>query len=171
VTVSNDAMGTNFPIGGLNVDNYDELSRWDQMMDTAKHLILPVFVLGTAGMAGLVRVLRATFLEETQKQYVLTARAKGLPKNVVNYKHTLRNAITPFVAGLGSLLPGMLGGSALVEIIFSFPGIGTLMLSAVRSYDIYLVMANSFVGAFLLIIGNILADILLAWVDPRVSFN
>ena len=78
--------------------------------------------------------------------------------------------MTPFVAGFGSLLPAMIGGSALVEIIFSYPGIGQLMLKAVRSYDIYLVMASSLVSAMLLVIGNLLADILLAWVDPRISF-
>ncbi len=159
------------PIGGLSSANYHELSTWDQMKDLARHLILPVIVLGTAGMASLVRVLRANFLEVSQMQFVITAHAKGLSERVINYKHVLRNAITPFVASFGSLLPAMLGGSALVEIIFSYPGIGKLMLEAVRSYDIYLVMANAFVGAFLLIIGNLLADILLAWVDPRISYT
>ncbi len=159
------------PIGGLSSANYHELSTWDKMQDLARHLILPVIVLGTAGMASLVRILRANFLEVSQMQFVITAHAKGLSQRVINYKHVLRNAITPFVASFGSLLPAMLGGSALVEIIFSYPGIGKLMLEAVRSYDIYLVMANAFVGAFLLIIGNLLADILLAWVDPRISYT
>jgi peptide/nickel transport system permease protein len=159
------------PIGGLSSANYHELSTWEKLQDLANHLILPVVVLGTAGMASLVRVLRANFLEFSRMQFVTTAHAKGLSERVVNYKHILRNAITPFVASFGSLLPAMLGGSALVEIIFSYPGIGKLMLEAVRSYDIYLVMANAFVGAFLLIIGNIIADILLAWVDPRISYT
>jgi peptide/nickel transport system permease protein len=159
------------PIGGLSSADYHELSPWEQIKDLANHLILPVVVLGTAGMASLVRVLRANFLEFSRMQFVTTAHAKGLSERVVNYKHILRNAITPFVASFGSLLPAMLGGSALVEIIFSYPGIGKLMLEAVRSYDIYLVMANAFVGAFLLIIGNIIADILLAWVDPRISYT
>lgn len=159
------------PIGGLSSANYHELSTWEKMKDLARHLILPVIVLGTSGMASLVRVLRANFLEVSQMQFVITAHAKGLSERVINYKHVLRNAITPFVASFGSLLPAMLGGSALVEIIFSYPGIGKLMLEAVRSYDIYLVMANAFVGAFLLIIGNLLADILLAWVDPRISYT
>ena len=159
------------PIGGLTSANYHELTPWEQMRDLARHLVLPVVVLGAAGMASLVRVLRANFLEVSQMQFVITAHAKGLSARVVNYKHVLRNAITPFVASFGSLLPAMLGGSALVEIIFSYPGIGKLMLEAVRSYDIYLVMANACVGAFLLIIGNLLADILLAWVDPRISYS
>lgn len=159
------------PIGSLTSANYHELSTWEKMKDLARHLILPVIVLGTSGMASLVRVLRANFLEVSQMQFVITAHAKGLSQRVVNYKHVLRNAITPFVASFGSLLPAMLGGSALVEIIFSYPGIGKLMLEAVRSYDIYLVMANAFVGAFLLIIGNLLADILLAWLDPRISYT
>jgi peptide/nickel transport system permease protein len=159
------------PIGGLSSANYHELTTWAQMKDLARHLILPVVVLGTSGMASLVRVLRANFLEVSQMPFVITAHAKGLSARVVNYKHVLRNAITPFIASFGSLLPAMLGGSALVEIIFSYPGIGKLMLEAVRSYDIYLVMANACVGAFLLIIGNLLADILLAWVDPRISYT
>ena len=160
-----------FPIGGLTSANYYELSRWERMMDIAHHLVLPVVVLGTGAMAGLVRVLRAEFLDKGNMPFVITARAKGLSNTVVNYKHILRNAMTPFVAGFGSLLPAMIGGSALVEIIFSYPGIGQLMLKAVRSYDIYLVMASSLVSALLLVIGNLLADILLAWVDPRISYG
>ena len=160
-----------FPIGGLTSANYFELSRWEQMMDVAHHLVLPVVVLGTGAMAGLVRVLRAEFLDKSSMPFVVTARAKGLSTAVVNYKHILRNALTPFVAGFGSLLPAMIGGSALVEIIFSYPGIGQLMLKAVRSYDIYLVMASSLVSGLLLVIGNLLADILLAWVDPRISYS
>ena len=159
-----------FPIGGLTSADYYDLSRWERMMDLAHHLVLPVIVLGTGAMAGLVRVLRAEFLDKSNMPFVTTARAKGLSDMVVNYKHVLRNAMTPFVAGFGSLLPAMIGGSALVEIIFSYPGIGQLMLKAVRSYDIYLVMASSLVSAMLLVIGNLLADILLAWVDPRISF-
>ena len=160
-----------FPIGGLTSANYYELGRWERMMDVAHHLVLPVIVLGTGAMAGLVRVLRAEFLDKSNMPFVVTARAKGLSNTVVNYKHILRNAMTPFVAGFGSLLPAMIGGSALVEIIFSYPGIGQLMLKAVRSYDIYLVMASSLVSAMLLVIGNLLADILLAWVDPRISYS
>lgn len=160
-----------FPIGGLTSAGYYEMSRWERMMDIARHLVLPVVVLGTGAMAGLVRVLRAEFLDKGNMPFVVTARAKGLSNTVVNYKHILRNAMTPFVAGFGSLLPAMIGGSALVEIIFSYPGIGQLMLKAVRSYDIYLVMASSLVSGLLLVIGNLLADILLAWVDPRISYS
>lgn len=160
-----------FPIGGLTSANYYEMRRWERMMDLAHHLVLPVVVLGTGAMAGLVRVLRAEFLDKSNMPFVVTARAKGLSNTVVNYKHILRNAMTPFVAGFGSLLPAMIGGSALVEIIFSYPGIGQLMLKAVRSYDIYLVMASSLVSALLLVVGNLLADILLAWVDPRISYG
>lgn len=160
-----------FPIGGLTSADYYELNRWERMMDVARHLVLPVVVLGTGAMAGLVRVLRAEFLDKSSMPFVVTARAKGLSATVVNYKHILRNALTPFVAGFGSLLPAMIGGSALVEIIFSYPGIGQLMLKAVRSYDIYLVMASSLVSGLLLVVGNLLADILLAWVDPRISYS
>ncbi len=159
------------PIGGLTSANYHELDTWGRMMDVARHLVLPVIVLGTGSMAALVRVLRAEFLDKSHMQFVVTARAKGLSNAMVNYKHILRNAITPFVAGFGSLLPTIIGGSALVEIVFGYPGIGQLMLTAVRSYDIYVVMASSLAGGLLLIIGNLLADILLAWVDPRISYR
>jgi len=159
------------PIGGLTSANYHELDTWGRMMDVARHLVLPVLVLGTGSMAALVRVLRAEFLDKSHMQFVVTARAKGLSNAMVNYKHILRNAITPFVAGFGSLLPTIIGGSALVEIVFGYPGIGQLMLTAVRSYDIYVVMASSLAGGVLLIIGNLLADILLAWVDPRISYR
>ncbi len=159
------------PIGGLTSANYHDLGRWGRMMDVARHLVLPVLVLGTGSMAALVRVLRAEFLDKSHMQFVVTARAKGLSNTVVNYKHILRNAITPFVAGFGSLLPTLIGGSALVEIVFGYPGIGQLMLTAVRSYDIYVVMASSLAGGLLLIIGNLIADILLAWVDPRISYR
>ena len=167
----NHLLYESFPIGGLTSANYYEMSRWERMMDLARHLVLPVVVLGTGAMAGLVRVLRAEFLDKGNMPFVVTARAKGLSNTVVNYKHILRNAMTPFVAGFGSLLPAMIGGSALVEIIFSYPGIGQLMLKAVRSYDIYLVMASSLVSGVLLVIGNLIADILLAWVDPRISYG
>ena len=167
----NHLLYESFPIGGLTSANYYEMSRWERMMDLARHLVLPVVVLGTGAMAGLVRVLRAEFLDKGNMPFVVTARAKGLSNTVVNYEHILRNAMTPFVAGFGSLLPAMIGGSALVEIIFSYPGIGQLMLKAVRSYDIYLVMASSLVSGMLLVIGNLIADILLAWVDPRISYG
>ena len=159
------------PIGGLTSANYHELDTWGRMMDVARHLVLPVLVLGTGAMAALVRVLRAEFLDKSHMQFVVTARAKGLSETMVNYKHILRNAITPFVAGFGSLLPTLIGGSALVEIVFGYPGIGQLMLTAVRSYDIYVVMASSLAAGLLLIIGNLIADILLAWVDPRISYR
>ncbi len=159
------------PIGGLTSANYHELDRWGRMMDLARHLVLPVVVLGTGSMAALVRVLRAEFLDKSHMPFVVTARAKGLSDAMIHYKHILRNAITPFVAGFGSLLPTLIGGSALVEIVFGYPGIGQLMLTAVRSYDIYVVMASSLAGGLLLIVGNLLADILLAWVDPRISYR
>lgn len=159
------------PIGGLTSSNYHELGTWGRMMDLGRHLILPVLVLGAGSMAALVRVLRAEFLDKSHLPFVVTARAKGLSPAMVNYKHILRNAMTPFVAGFGSLLPTIIGGSALVEIVFGYPGIGQLMLTAVRSYDIYVVMASSLAGGLLLVVGNLLADILLAWVDPRISYS
>ena len=117
------------PIGGLTSANYHELDTWGRMMDVARHLVLPVIVLGTGSMAALVRVLRAEFLDKSHMQFVVTARAKGLSNAMVNYKHILRNAITPFVAGFGSLLPTLIGGSA--------PGGDRFRLPRYRATDAY----------------------------------
>jgi peptide/nickel transport system permease protein len=136
-----------------------------------KHAILPVIVLSMGGMAGLQRVMRGTMLEAQRQQYIVTARAKGVSERVVIFKHALRNAITPFVAGFGSMLPALLGGAALIEIVFNYPGVGQMMLTAVMARDTNLVMADTLIGALLLVVGNLLADILLAVVDPRVSYE
>ncbi|MFW5798345.1 MAG: ABC transporter permease, partial [Planctomycetota bacterium] len=128
-------------------------------------------VLSLGGMAGLQRVMRGTMLETKQQQFITTARAKGLSERVVVLKHALRNAITPFVAGFGSVLPMLIGGSALIEIVFNYPGVGSLMLKAVQGRDLNLVMASTLISGLLLVVGNLVADVLLAIVDPRVSYE
>ena len=115
--------------------------------------------------------MRSNMLEELGKQYVLTARAKGLPEHQVIYRHALRNAVNPLVTILGYEFSSLLSGAALIEIICNWPGLGSLMLTAVRAKDVYLVMSSMMMGAILLILGNLLADILLAWVDPRIRYD
>jgi peptide/nickel transport system permease protein len=139
--------------------------------DRINHLILPVFVLGTAGMAGLMRLMRQQILEIKNSDFVRTARAKGLSERVVIYKHVLRNALNPFVTMAGYSLATLLGGAALVEAVMNLQGLGLLLLDAVRSLDIYLVMGSVLMGAVLLLAGNLLADLALVAVDPRVDFS
>src|SRR5580704_5531933 len=138
-----------FPIGGTYSPDYALLDPMSQVADRIQHLILPVFVLGISGTAG----------------------AKGLSERVVIYKHVLRNALNPFVTMAGYSLGDLLGGAALVEAVMNLQGLGLLMLDAVRSLDIYLVMGSVLMGTILLLVGNLLADIALVAVDPRVDFS
>lgn len=177
ITVSNDIPKDSMwhwlrgilPISGRTSPEYSSMGAFGQMKDVAWHMIAPVTVGVMASIGGLQRIVRGTMLEERRKLYVTTAMAKGLSARKVLFKHALRNAIIPFVASLGSLLPGLIGGSAFVEIVFDYPGIGKQMLESVQSNDIPVVMANTLIVGLLLVIGNLLADILLGIVDPRIS--
>jgi peptide/nickel transport system permease protein len=160
-----------FPVGGSTSVDYDSLSLWGRLVDRAHHLVLPVIVLGTSGMASLMRLMRASVLEIQQSDFIRTARAKGLPERIVVLKHVLRNALNPFVTLAGYELGGLLGGAALVEAVMNLQGLGTLMLEAVRSLDLYLVMGSVVMGSLLLLIGNLIADVLLTVVDPRIDFS
>jgi peptide/nickel transport system permease protein len=160
-----------FPVGGTFSIDYSSLDPWSKVVDRANHLYLPVFVLGVSGMASLMRLMRSQILEIKNSEFVRTARAKGLPERVVIYKHVLRNALNPFVTMAGYSLGDLLGGAALVEAVMNLQGLGLLLLDAVRSLDIYLVMGSVLMGTVLLLAGNLLADIALVAVDPRVDFS
>jgi peptide/nickel transport system permease protein len=160
-----------FPIGGSFSVTYDSLTVWGKIADRLRHLWLPMIVLGTGGMASLMRLMRANILEIKQADFVRTARAKGLPERVVVAKHILRNALNPFITLAGYELGSLLGGAALVEAVMNLQGLGTLMLDAVRSLDVYLVMGSVLIGSLLLLLGNLLADLALTLVDPRIDFT
>ncbi len=160
-----------FPVGGTYSVFYPQLHFWGKVADRINHLILPVIVLGLAGTASLMRLMRSQILEMKRSDFVRTARAKGLSERVVIYKHVLRNALNPFVTMAGYSLADLLGGAALVEAVMNLQGLGLLLLDAVRSLDIYLVMGSVLVGSLLLLVGNLLADIALVAVDPRVDFS
>jgi peptide/nickel transport system permease protein len=160
-----------FPVGGTFSIDYAGLDPWSKVLDRAWHLVLPVIVLGTAGMAGLMRLMRSQILEIKNSDYVRTARAKGLSERVVIYKHVLRNALNPFVTIAGYQLADLLGGAALVESVMNLQGLGLLLLEAVRSLDIYLVMGSVLMGTVMLLLGNLLADVALVAIDPRVDFS
>jgi peptide/nickel transport system permease protein len=160
-----------FPVGGTVSFDYDRLTTAGKIGDRLAHLWLPVLVLGASGMASLMRLMRATLLEIARADFVRTARAKGLGEPVVVLKHMVRNALNPFVTLAGLELGSLLGGAALVEAVMNLQGLGTLMLEAVRSLDVYLVMGSVVMGAVLLLVGNLLADVALTLVDPRIDFR
>lgn len=156
------------PIGGMISTDYEQLSFFGKMADRAAHLLLPVFVLTVGALAGLQRISRGNMLEELRKQYIMTARAKGLSEYKVIYRHALRNAINPLVTLFGFEFSALLSGAALLEIVINWPGLGSLMLAAVRAQDTFLVMGSMLMGGVMLILGNLVADMLLVVVDPRV---
>jgi peptide/nickel transport system permease protein len=121
-------------------------------------------------IAGLSRTFRAQMLEFLNQDFVRTARAKGLAERSVIYKHTLRNALTPFIAGIGGLLPAILGGAGFVEVVFNWPGLTPVFLDALNSQDIYVLLSIGAVSLVLLVIGNLISDFLLAVVDPRIRY-
>lgn len=156
------------PIGGMISAGYENMSFFQKIGDRAAHLILPVFVLTVNALAGLQRISRGNMLEELRKQYITTARAKGLAENKVIYTHALRNAINPLITLFGLEFSSLLSGAALLENVINWPGLGRLMLQAVQSQDTFLVMGSMLMGGVMLIVGNIIADVLLAVADPRV---
>lgn len=160
-----------WPITGMTSIDYEWLTGPEKIVDILRHLILPAIVLGTAQMAGLMRRMRGQMIDAMTQDYVRTARAKGLKEKFVVYKHALRNAINPLITIFGFQISYLLSGAAITENVFGWPGMGPMMLEAVRFKDIYLAMAGLVMGSVLLIIGNLIADILLAVVDPRIKYN
>jgi peptide/nickel transport system permease protein len=159
------------PISGIQSLDVSGLSNWDRLMDKSWHLIMPVFVLSFGGLAGFSRYVRNNMLEVMRQDYIRTARAKGLSENVVIYKHALRNALMPVITILGLSLPGIIGGSVIIEQVFGIPGMGQLMFQSVLSRDYNLVMGILVPAAFLTLLGNFLADIGYAFTDPRVRLR
>jgi len=161
------------PISGMHsiVANFHAMSFWERSWDLAQHAVLPVFVLAFAGLAWLSRYTRSSMLEIIRQDYITTARAKGLPERVVIYKHALRNALLPIVTILGLSLPGLISGSVIIETIFAWPGMGRLAFQAVLARDYPVIMGTSVFSVFLLLSGNLLADILYGVVDPRIKYD
>jgi peptide/nickel transport system permease protein len=159
------------PISGIQSLDVTGLTGWGKLMDRAEHLILPVFVSAFGGLAGVSRYMRNNMLEVMRQDYIRTARAKGLSENVVVYKHALRNALMPVITILGLSLPGIIGGSVIMETVFGIPGMGQLLYQAVFSRDYNLAMGILVPAAVLTMLGNFLADIGYALVDPRVRLR
>lgn len=157
-----------FPVGGLTSYNFDDMSFGGKIWDLTHHLFLPTTVLFTISLAGMQRQMRANLLDVLESDYVKFARAKGLSEFKVIYKHALRNAVNPMITLLGFEFASLLSGAALTEYVFQYPGLGRLILEAVLKSDINLVMASLMMGAVMLILGNLMADILLIITDPRI---
>ena len=156
------------PISGLTSLNFSQLSFWRKVQDLGAHVTLPVLVAAFGGLAGMSRYMRANMLEVIRQDYITTARAKGLPERVVIFKHALRNALLPVITILGLSVPGLIGGSVIFESIFAIPGMGQLFYGAVMARDYPLVMGELVIGAVLTLVGNMLADVGYALVDPRI---
>lgn len=167
----NFATGWGIPIAGLTSSDHDTLSPVGRVLDILSHLALPALVIVLGDIAGLSRFMRGQMLEYLGQDYIRTARSKGLREGVVVYKHTLRNAIIPFVATIGGLLPALFTGAGLIEVVFSYPGITPMFLTAIGQQDIFIISGFGILTALLLVLGNLLGDILLAVTDPRIQYG
>lgn len=160
-----------FPVVGLVSEGFETLSFMGKIGNVMWHLVLPVTVLTYGGFAFLSRLSRAQILEVIKQDYIRTARAKGLSERKVIFKHALRNALIPFVTLMGTLLPALIGGSVIVEQIFSIPGMGKLGFEAVLSRDYPTVMAIAAIEAMLTLVSLLVSDVLYVVIDPRISFE
>ncbi|MGD1853793.1 MAG: ABC transporter permease [Leptolyngbyaceae cyanobacterium] len=160
-----------FPVGGRTSINHDDLTWLGKVLDVGWHMILPTLALSITSFAGLQRLMRGQMLDVLRQDYIRTARAKGLSEDRVIYTHALRNAINPLITLLGFEFASLLSGAFITEYFFGWPGLGRLTLQAVQSQDLYLIMASLMMGATMLIIGNLLADLALSFVDPRIKLS
>ena len=142
-----------------------------KVFDMLKRIWFPIIIIGMSGTAGLIRVMRGNLLDELQKQYVTTARAKGVPEKTVLYRYPVRIAVNPIVSTVGWVLPSVVGGEVLVSIVLNLPTTGPVLLKAVMFQDMYLAGSITLILSLLTVIGTLIADILLVWIDPRIRFS
>ena len=167
---ANVVFGTS--IGGLMDEQYiDQPWSWGKMLSVLEHLWVPVVVIGTSGTAGMIRRLRANLLDELQRQYVVTGRAKGLSPTKLLLKYPLRMALNPFIADIGSLLPQVVSSAAIVSIVMNLPTTGPMLVDALRSQDMYLAGSFLMFLALLTVVGVFLSDLALAALDPRIRLE
>ena len=160
-----------FPIGGAQSSLYDLMTPMERLWNRAHHLVLPVLVLAASELAGIMRQMRSNLLDTLRADYVTAARAKGLPEGWVIYKHALRNAINPLLTIFGYSLAHLLSGAFIVENIMAWPGLGRLTIEAYTAKDSMLVVDSVVMATALLIVGNFVADVMLAWSDPRIRLK
>jgi len=165
------SLGVNMqilPISGIHNYNWQSMNWLEQQLDMIKHLILPIGISAIGGLAGMSRFMRNGMLEVIRADYITTARAMGVPESTIRYKLALKNAVLPIVTLLGLSIPCLICGSVILEQLFSIPGMGLLFYEAVLSRDYPLVMGITVIGAILTLVGNLIADLSYALVDPRI---
>ncbi len=156
------------PISGVHDYNWQQMGYWQQQWDFLKHLMMPVFISAIGGWAGMSRFMRTGMLEVIRADYITTARAMGISETQIHYRLALKNAILPVITLLGLSIPGLIGGSVIVEYLFSLPGMGRLFYEAILARDYTVVMGITVIGAVLTLLGNLIADLAYAWADPRI---
>ncbi len=162
----------NMGIGGLFSPEYENAAwSWAKLMDLGSHMIIPTIVLGTSGTASLIRILRANLLDELSKPYVVTARAYGLSENRLLLKYPVRIALNPFISTVGWVLPTLVSGATITAVVLNLPMTGPLLLQALISQDMYLAGSFILMLSVLTVIGTLLSDLLLAWLDPRIRYS
>jgi peptide/nickel transport system permease protein len=167
---SSEVLGTS--VGGLFSEAYiDAPWSWAKVGDLLAHIWVPVVILGVAGTAGMIRTMRANLLDQLEMPYVVTARAKGVSETKLILKYPVRVAINPMVSTIGWMLPMLFSGSAIVAMVLGLPTIGPLLLRALMEQDMYLAGSMVMILSVLTVIGTLISDILLAWVDPRIRFE
>ncbi len=144
---------------------------WAKVVDGLKHVWLPMVIIGLSGTAGLIRTMRGMMLDELGKQYVITARSKGVPERKLLFKYPVRLAINPMISTIGWLLPGIISGEALVSIVLNLPTTGPLLMQAFLAQDMYLGASFLLITSMLTLVGTLISDIALAWLDPRIRFG
>jgi peptide/nickel transport system permease protein len=159
-------------VGGLFSEQYID-APWSlaKLADLGGHLWIPMIIVGTAGTAGLIRILRANLLDELFRPYVITARSKGLSERKLLLKYPVRMALNPFISTIGWSLPALFSGETIVGVVLSLPTIGPLLLNALKAQDMYLAGSIIFILSVLTVIGTLISDILLAWNDPRIRYQ
>ena len=160
-----------FPVSGLQSLGVEQLPWGERLLDCARHLAIPIGVMVFGGLAGISRYVRSQMLDQLSQDYVRTARAKGLSERAVLYRHALRNALLPLITIRGLSIPGLLGGSVILESIFALPGMGRLFFDAVSDRDYPVIMALLVLGAVLTLLGNFRADLCYAAADPRIRYG
>jgi peptide/nickel transport system permease protein len=159
-------------VGGLFSPAFDTAPwSWAKFVDLLQHLWIPMVVLGMGGTAGLIRIMRANLLDELHKPYVTTSRSKGMPENKLILKHPVRVALNPFISTVGWTLPGLVSGSTIVSVVLNLPTTGPLLLRALQSQDMYLAGTIVLMLSILTVVGTLISDILLAWLDPRIRLQ
>lgn len=162
----------NMSVGGLFSPGFEDAPwSWEKFVDLLKHLWIPVIVLGLSGTASLIRIMRANLLDELNKPYVVTARAKGQSEFKLLMRYPVRAALNPFVSTLGWTLPQLVSGSTIVAVVLNLPLTGPMMLQALVSQDMYLAGSFILILSVLTVIGTLISDILLAWLDPRIRLT